>query len=251
MSAVPPSSTTRSSTPPSPAPASLQAPALPRQRPLLKVCGLRQPQQAAAVAALGVDALGVIGVRRSPRWLAPEERPALFAAMAQAAPTCLGVLVVADPGEAELAELAVGLGHRVVQLHGDESPERCAELRQRLGPELGLWKALRIRRPEDLELADIYAPHVDALLLDAWVPDQLGGTGHRIPIEWLQAFHPQRPWWLAGGIGPERVAPVLASLRPDGLDASSSVERAPGDKDLERVATLVAALRPFRQDQPN
>lgn len=244
MSALPPSSTP-------PAPVSPQAAALPRRRPLLKVCGLRQPQQAAAVAALGVDALGVIGVRRSPRWLAAEERPALFAAMAQAAPACLGVLVVADPTEAELAELAAGLGHRVVQLHGDESPERCAELRRRLGPDLGLWKALRIRRPEDLELADAYVPHVDALLLDAWVPDQLGGTGHRIPIEWLQAFHPQRPWWLAGGVGPGRVAPILASLRPDGLDASSAVERAPGDKDLERVAALVAALQPFRQDQPS
>ncbi len=247
------------STPPTPrsgaarelVPAAPQAPVWPRQRPLLKVCGLRQPQQAAAVAALGVDALGVIGVRRSPRWLAPDERPALFAAMAEAAPACLGVLVVANPGEAELAELATGLGHQVVQLHGDESPQRCVELRQRLGPELGLWKALRIRRPTDLELAEAYAPHVDALLLDAWVPDQLGGTGHRIPIEWLQTFRPSLPWWLAGGICPERVAPVLASLRPDGLDASSALEYAPGDKDLGRVAALVAALRPFRQDQPS
>ncbi len=234
-----------------PGPASAQVPELPRQRPLLKVCGLRQPQQAGAVAALGVDALGVIGVQRSPRWLAPAERPALFAAMAAAAPACLGVLVVADPGEDDLPALAAGQGHRVVQLHGDESPGRCAELRRRLGPELGLWKALRIRRPEDLEQAQAYAPHVQALLLDAWVPDQLGGTGHRIPIEWLQGFRPGRPWWLAGGIGPERVAPVLAALAPDGLDASSSVERSPGDKDLERVAALVAALRPFRQDQPS
>jgi len=217
--------------------------------PLLKICGLRSADQAAAVARLGVDAIGVIGVEGTPRFLEAGLRPMLFGAVQAAAPSCRGVLVVADPDDRQLAELEAGHGHTVVQLHGAETPERCQHLRQQLGCEL--WKALRIRTAADLERAADYAGVVDALLLDAWVPDQLGGTGHRIPIEWLQAFHPQRPWWLAGGISPERVAPVLASLRPDGLDASSSVERAPGDKDLERVAALVAALRPFRQDQPS
>jgi phosphoribosylanthranilate isomerase len=93
---------------------------------------------------------------------------------------------------------------------------------------------------------------VDALLLDAWVPDQLGGTGHRIPIDWLEGFRPALPWWLAGGLSPERLAPALLSLAaspPDGVDVSSGVEQAPGDKDLARVAALVTALAPFRQDQ--
>ena len=83
---------------------------------------------------------------------------------------------------------------------------------------------------------------VDALLLDAWIPDQLGGTGHPIPIDWLDQFQPPLPWWLAGGIRADRVAPVLARLSPTGLDASSGVERRPGDKDLELVAELVGAL---------
>jgi phosphoribosylanthranilate isomerase len=219
---------------------------------LLKVCGLRSAQQAAAVAALGADAIGVIAVPQSPRWLAPEQRPALFEAVGAARAGCLGVLVVADPAEAELPQLGPAAGHQVLQLHGAETPQRCAELRERLGPELILWKALRIRSAADLAHAALYASVVDGLLLDAWVPDQLGGTGHRIPTEWLEGFAPALPWWLAGGLTPERVGPALQALvasPPNGLDVSSGVERAPGDKDLDRVAQLVAAVNAVRQDR--
>ena len=183
--------------------------------PLLKICGLRDPAQAAAVAQLGVDAIGVIGVPGSPRFLEAEQRPALFAAMRAAAPGCRGVLVVADPLEQQWPQLELGQGHAVVQLHGSETPQLCGQLRSRLGCEI--WKALRIRRPEDLQRAVDYAPVVDALLLDAWVPDQLGGTGHRIPIEWLQGFTPVLPWWLAGGIRADRVPGLLNQLCPPAL----------------------------------
>lgn len=219
---------------------------------LLKVCGLRKPDQAAAVAALGADAIGVIGVPQSPRWLEPAQRPALFEAIHRARPDCLGVLVVADPADAELEQLKPAAGHQVLQLHGGETPERCQALRAVLGPDLILWKALRIRSEADLEQAEAYAAVVDALLLDAWVPDQLGGTGHRIPIEWLEGFQPRLPWWLAGGITPERLPQALQALAatpPVGVDASSGVERAPGDKDLARVEQLVAAVAAFRQDR--
>ncbi len=219
---------------------------------LLKVCGLRQPDQAAAVAALGADAIGVIAVPQSPRWLEPAQRPALFEAIHRARPDCLGVVVVADPADAELEQLKPAAGHQVLQLHGSETPERCQALRAALGPDLILWKALRIRSQADLEQAEAYAAVVDALLLDAWVPDQLGGTGHRIPIEWLERFQPRLPWWLAGGITPERLPQALQALAaapPLGVDASSGVERAPGDKDLARVEQLVAAVAAFRQDR--
>ncbi len=217
-------------------------------RPLLKICGLRDEGQAAAVARLGVDAIGVIAVAGTPRFLEPALRPGLFAAMQQAAGSCRGVLVVADPSDAQLPELGADRGHSVVQLHGNETPQRCRELRQQLGCEL--WKALRIRNPEDLERAAAYATAVDAVLLDAWVPDQLGGSGHRLPLEWLQSFCPPLPWWLAGGMRADRVAPVLAQLRPTGLDASSGVERAPGDKDLAKVQALVTAVHSASPSAP-
>jgi phosphoribosylanthranilate isomerase len=84
---------------------------------------------------------------------------------------------------------------------------------------------------------------VDALLLDAWVSRQLGGTGHRIPLEWLGDFSCEQPWWLAGGITPERMASLSGVVNPDGFDASSGVEDAPGVKNLARVKALVRAVR--------
>ena len=216
--------------------------ATPVYRPALKICGLRQPTQARAIAALGVEAIGVIGVPTSPRHVPPGERPPLFAAVAETAPHCLGVLVVADPGEDELPWLEAGRGHQVLQLHGRESPEHCEALRHRLG--VSIWKALRIRGPRDLDRAQAYAGSVDAVLLDAWVPDQLGGTGQRLPLEWLQGFRPPLAWWLAGGITPDNAVSILSGLepRPHGLDVSSGVENAPADKNLAQVQRLLRAL---------
>lgn len=208
--------------------------------PLLKICGLRQPVQAAEVAALGVDAIGVIAVASSPRYLAAQDRPGLFAAVQAAAPTCQRVLVVADPGAEQLPELDPARGHQVIQLHGEESPHTCRRLRQQLGCQV--WKALRLRSPGDLQRAEAYADAVDALLLDAWVPDQLGGTGHAVPLKWLQGWQAPLPWWLAGGVRADRVAALLQRVQPTGLDISSGVERSPGDKDLERVRELLVCL---------
>lgn len=208
---------------------------------LLKICGLRQPLQAQAVAELGVDAIGVIAVHGSPRHLEPTLRPALFQAVRQARPQCQRVLVVADPGPDDLAALEPERGHTVIQLHGDESPELCLALRERFG--LPLWKALRVRHPDQLEACHAWSGVVDALLLDAWLPGQLGGTGQPIPPEWLVEFSPSLPWWLAGGVTPERAPALLRQLRPTGLDASSGVEDAPGLKNLARVAALVEAVR--------
>jgi len=91
---------------------------------------------------------------------------------------------------------------------------------------------------------------VDALLLDAWVPDQLGGTGRRIPLEWLEDWRPPLPWWLAGGITAERAATALQRLSPTGLDASSGVEVAPGDKNLDQVRALLAVVREAGRPTP-
>ena len=208
--------------------------------PRLKICGLRHPDQALAIAALGASAIGVIGVRSSPRHLDAAARSDLFGALAAEAPGCRRVLVVADPREGEIDELHPRHGHDVLQLHGAESPEHCAELRASL--KLEVWKALRIRSQEDLERADRYAGSVDALLLDAWTADQLGGTGKRLPLEWLEDFSPAMPWWLAGGVTPEVVPDILRRLQPDGLDVSSGVEDAPGEKNLSRVRDLAVAM---------
>ena len=206
---------------------------------------MAQQPQAAAVAGLGANAIGVIAARRSARFLEPEQRPALWEAVAGTNPNCCRVLVVVNPSDSELESLRPEQGHQLLQLHGEETPERCQQLRDELG--LPLWKALRIRSAADLQQAEAYSAVVDGLLLDAWSDSAHGGTGERLPLQWLQGFQPLLPWWLAGGLGPSNARSALdqlaqQGLTPTGLDASSGVEQAPGLKDLQLVEALIKAV---------
>ncbi|MGL5033697.1 MAG: phosphoribosylanthranilate isomerase, partial [Microcystaceae cyanobacterium] len=83
----------------------------------------------------------------------------------------------------------------------------------------------------------------DGLLLDAYHPQQLGGTGQTLPWESLQKFSPAIPWLLAGGLNPDNIETALDLLKPDGIDLSSGVERSPMDKDINKVQELVKILQ--------
>lgn len=213
----------------------------------LKICGLTDCDQACEIAAMGVHAIGVIGVPDTPRFVAPRQRKAIFQRLTQEHPLLKRVWVVADPSDQQLASAFMGKGQpSVVQLHGEESPKRCAELRL-LYPRIKWWKALRLREEADLNGIDAYADSVDALLLDAWSPNQLGGTGHRLDPAWFERLETRicsgLPWWLAGGISAEWVPTLLQQVSPFGLDASSRLEHSPGVKDLRHVEALIEAVR--------
>ena len=214
-----------------------------RTNPALKICGLTDLDQALAIAALGVDAIGIIGVAGTPRYMPEEKRRDVFEHLRLQAPTLQRVWVVAN---AELAWIDAALSGpgapTVVQLHGDESPDTCRDLKRR-HPATQFWKALRLRGQEQLKSVEPYGDAVDALLLDAWNPDQLGGTGHRLPLDWLANCELPLPWWMAGGVSAEWIPELLAQVKPHGLDASSRLEIRPGWKDLDKVAALVAAIR--------
>ncbi|QNJ02515.1 phosphoribosylanthranilate isomerase [Synechococcus sp. PROS-U-1] len=215
----------------------------PRPTPDLKICGITDLEQALAIARMGVQAIGVIGVENTPRYVEPTQRRALFTVLEEQHPPLNRVWVVADPGDAALEEALSGTGQpSVVQLHGNESRERCQTLKQRY-PRQQWWKALRVREPEDLLQLKHYAPHMNALLLDAWSADQLGGTGHRLPLDWLSDTELSVPWWLAGGVSAEWVPELLSHVSPQGLDASSRLEERPGWKNLDKVQALVEAVQ--------
>ena len=191
---------------------------------------------------MGADAIGVIGVAGTPRFVAAPARRILFQTLEREAPELNRVWVVANPDDAMLADAVTNDGApTVVQLHGNESADRCLELKHR-HPEIQWWKALRLRSAEELHQLDHYNGVVDALLLDAWNPDQLGGTGHRLPLDWLAETEPSMPWWLAGGISAEWIPELMQRVQPDGLDASSRLEVRTGWKDLARVQALLDAV---------
>lgn len=205
----------------------------------VKICGITKLEQGNAIAQMGATALGFICVPSSPRYVSPGEISVVIQGLSQQL-DCIGVF--ANTTVAEICQTVTATGLSGVQLHGNESPEFCQQLRQCL-PEIEIIKALRVRTTECLTNSEIYANSVNMLLLDAYHPTQLGGTGKTLDWTTLQEYKPCLPWLLAGGLTPNNIVDALSLLQPDGIDLSSGVERSPGDKDLDKVAQLFTKLR--------
>ena len=212
----------------------------------VKICGITKVEQGLAIAQLGATALGYICVTKSPRYITPEQIAPITTAVLAEYPEVAHFGVFANAGVADMAAIARQSSLTTLQLHGDETPALCQLLRDALEmsgmPKVKIVKALRIREAADLDEARRYEPHVDMLLLDAYHPDQLGGTGETLDWQALQAFSPSCPWFLAGGLKPDNVRIALSQLSPNGIDLSSGVERSPGDKDLAKVQLLIEQL---------
>lgn len=210
----------------------------------IKICGITQPAQGKAIAELGVSALGFICVQQSSRYVSAQQIRAIVEALPAPLVDRVGVFVDAS---LEQIQQIVAIGQlNGVQLHGSESPQFCQQIRAAL-PDVALIKAFRVRNAATLEQASLYQTSVDALLLDAYDPSAThpglyGGTGHTIAWQILQQFRPTCAWFLAGGITPENVSEALQWVQPNGIDVSSGVEVAPGEKDIQKVANLLAQM---------
>ena len=205
----------------------------------IKICGITKPEQGRSIAQQGATALGFICVRQSPRYILPEQIDRIVSSLPSGIDR---VGVFADASIAEIQQVVTIGQLNVVQLHGNESPEFCQQVRMAL-PKVELIKALRIRSNADLARSSLYRHVVNTLLLDAYHPGALGGTGKTLDWSALQQFCPDCAWFLAGGLTPENVLEALSLVQPDGIDLSSGVESAPGDKDLQKVARLFEQLR--------
>lgn len=210
--------------------------------PWTKICGLKQPSQAVEIARLGADAIGFICIESSPRYVTPSAiRTVSEALMAASFDAVERVGVFANASIAVIRE-AVEVGRlTALQLHGQEPPEACARVGAAF-PGLIVIKAFRIRAAADLATIAPYEAAVDRLLLDAYHPHLLGGTGETLNWQSLQAFQPDKPWILAGGLNADNVQTALSLLSPWGLDLSSGVEASPGDKSLTKVQHLFESL---------
>ncbi len=209
----------------------------------IKICGLTKTSQARSIAELKINAIGVIGVKNSPRFVTEEECIKIFNEVEKVSSSIEKVLVIAN---AKLEEVKC-INNRstppsVIQLHGNESVDYCRELKNEF-PRIKLWKAFRLKAINDLEDISQYEKNIDAILIDAWDDKSLGGTGNRVPIELLLNKTFKAPWILAGGISAEIIPEIFSKLRPDGIDASSRIEISPGIKDIKKVASLVREIR--------
>ena len=205
---------------------------------LVKICGISDRSAMEAAAEAGADLVGFVFFPPSPRAVTPEQA----AAIALPGPGEAGLFV--DPSDDEIAAVLAALPLDLIQLHGEETPQRCAEVRARFGRPV--MKALGIASREDLGTLARYAPAVDRFLLDAKAPPgaPLPG-GNAAPFDWTltAGVAVPRPWLLAGGLTPDNVAEAIAVSGAPGVDVSSGVEMARGVKDPARIRAFVAAAR--------
>ena len=199
----------------------------------VKVCGLREAERVEQACALGAAFTGFIFYPPSPRSLEPAAAAGLIDHVAEGVAT-VGVFV--DPTDAWLDAVLSAVPLDILQLHGDESPERVAGLAVRTG--CRVMKAIRMQDADDLARVPAYAAVADMLLFDAKPPrDAAWPGGHGLPFDWrlLQNIDPGRPWALAGGLTATNLEAAVDLVHPPIVDVSTGVEERPGVKDPARL----------------
>ena len=207
----------------------------------VKICGITTPEDALVAQELGADYLGMILSQGFSRSILPDE--AVDIGLVAETPL---VAVLVDESLDEAQRIAELSGASVVQLHGEENVEYVEELRRR--GMWAIWKAVRVRDPEDVTRAvEGLGTSVDGLLLDGWHPDRPGGSGVSFSWEGVRVMRDQIPSALkvivAGGLTPGNVADAVRVLRPDVVDVVSGVELNIRRKDPELIGAFVRNAR--------
>jgi phosphoribosylanthranilate isomerase len=199
----------------------------------VKICGITRPGDAEAAAKAGAHAIGMIFYGGS--------RRAITAAMARHIVAVLPAFVTpvalfVNPQVDEVRRISDEVGPQLLQFHGEESPEFCAQFR------LPYIKAVKVRTGVDLLQCDRFYAAAKGLLLDAYVDGSQGGTG--TSFDWtLIPSRLSRPPILAGGLSPENVGDAIRRVRPWAVDVSSGVESSAGIKDPAKIAEFMRGVR--------
>jgi phosphoribosylanthranilate isomerase len=207
----------------------------------VKICGLSTPEALDVALDAGADMVGFVFFPPSPRHVGFEAASALGKRVRGRAQK---VALSVDADNALLDAVVAALQPDMLQLHGRETPARVAELKQRFG--LPVVKAIAVEARGDLTGIGEYAAVADRLLFDARPPRDAtrpGGLGK--PFDWhlLEGLDPGVPFMLSGGLDAGNVAEALNITHASGVDVSSGVERAPGEKDPDKICAFVQAAR--------
>jgi len=205
----------------------------------VKICGLTTPE--AVEAAKEADFAGFIFYPPSPRYLTPAKAAQLAENLRPSA-----VAVVVDPDDELLQDVATTLKPNYFQLHGQETPARVSEIREKFG--ISVIKAIRVASADDVVAANAFEDCVDMLLFDARPPQNLprglpGGNG--VAFDWpiLANRKFSKPWFLSGGLTVDNMAEAVRISGAKMVDVSSSLESAPGVKDPKLVKEFVRKVK--------
>jgi phosphoribosylanthranilate isomerase len=199
----------------------------------VKICGITNLEDALASIDAGAHALGFNFYPPSPRYIEPSAARRIIDQL-PASILCVGVFVNLPDAE-QIKRLASDAGVQAVQLHGDESPEYCQNLK-----DLFVIKALRVNSEFEPERAARY--ETEAVLLDGFSPVAYGGVGQR--FDWSVAMRTRElveKLFLAGGLDADNVAAAIKLVQPYAVDACSGLESVPGRKDMVKLRAFIAA----------
>jgi phosphoribosylanthranilate isomerase len=208
---------------------------------LVKICGLSTAETLDVALEAGADAVGFVFFSPSPRHIAYEAARALGERVKGRAEK---VALSVDADDALLGAVVDALHPDAFQLHGKEAPARVGAIKRRFG--LPVMKAIPVEARGDLAAVADYVSVADRLLFDARAPREAtrpGGLGK--PFDWrlLENLDPGIPFMLSGGLDAGNVAEALRITAARGVDVSSGVERAPGEKDPDKICAFVRAAR--------
>ncbi len=206
----------------------------------IKICGITTADALEASVAARADFAGLNFYPPSPRFV-DARQAAELGSRADGRIKRVGVFV--DGGDAEIGDAVGAASLDAIQLHGEESPERTAQLRSRFG--LPVWKVIAVAGASDLARADAYRDAADFILFDAKTPKGTLPGGMGLTFDWtlLKAYKGALPWGLAGGLTASNVAEAARLTGAPLVDTSSGVERAPGVKDMDKIAAFCQAIR--------
>jgi phosphoribosylanthranilate isomerase len=207
----------------------------------IKICGINDALAMDAALAAGADLVGLVFNPLSPRAVSIE-KAAMLAGLARGRARVVALTV--DGDDALIKGIVETVAPNLLQLHGEETPARVAELRARFGRPV--IKAIPIAAATDLKAVPAYEAVADRLLFDARPPrDATRPGGHGRIFDWslIASVERKKPVMLSGGLDPGNVAEAIRIARPDAVDVSSGVESAPGRKDPEKISAFVAAAR--------
>jgi phosphoribosylanthranilate isomerase len=208
---------------------------------IVKICGLSTPEALEVALDEGADMVGFVFFPPSPRHLAFEAARHLGQHVRGRAQK---VALTVDADDASFEAIVQSLQPDVLQLHGKETAARVGALKQRFG--LSVMKAVPIAQKDDLVLAANYIAVADRILFDARAPKDAtrpGGLGKAFDWRLLQNLALGVPFMLSGGLDAGNVAEALRVTKAPGVDVSSGVERAPGEKDPDKIRAFIRAAR--------
>jgi phosphoribosylanthranilate isomerase len=201
----------------------------------VKICGITRRDDAELAVELGAFAIGLIFHEPSPR-MADLQTAAAIGAEFRRQAEVVGVFVNRELGE--VAEIADACSLTMLQLHGDEGPVYCDEIRRRTG--LKVMKAARVRDSASLQALNAFRK-VDFHMVDAYHPDLYGGSGETFDWELLRGRRSKVPLVLSGGLTPDNVHDAVLAVHPWAVDTASGTEASPGVKDPAKVEAFIRA----------